>query len=178
MAQSSKRRARKTRGGRPARGGAPRALASTRRDDRVARERRAQSHSRQAGRSLGTVGERPAGIFGGVPVAEVAILAGMVLLVVGMIEHGGSPLEVGIIVMGLGVTEVTAREHFSGFRSHATLLALMPAVVCEAVYALVVGVPNQRILLLVPVIPIFALCFLLLRRHFRVARHARVIGRH
>ena len=127
-------------------------------------------------RTLGTVGERPAGIFGGVPVSEVAIFAGLILLVVGMIKHGGAALEVGIIVMALGVTEVTAREHFSGFRSHATLLALMPAVIVEAVYALVVGVPEQRILLVVPAIPIFALCYWLLRRHFRVARHARVVG--
>ncbi len=170
MAQSSKRRARK------ARGGAPKAVASGRRERRAARERSDRSASRQAGRALGTVGERPLGIFGGVPVSEFAIFAGLIALVVGMIDHGGSALEVGIIVMGLGVSEVTAREHFSGFRSHTTLLALMPAVICEAIYALVVGVPNQRILLLVPVIPIFALCFALLRRHFRVARHARVIG--
>lgn len=170
MAQGSKRRARK------ARGGVPRAVASRRRDERAVRERRDANRSRQADRTLGTVGERPAGIFGGVPVSEFAIFAGIVALVVGMLDHGGPALELGIIVMGLGVTEVAAREHFSGFRSHATLLALMPAVVCEAIYALVVGVPNQRILLLVPVIPIFALCHWLLRRHFRVARHARVVG--
>lgn len=130
----------------------------------------------RADRTLGTVGERPAGIFGPVPVSEFAIFAGLVALVVGMIDHGGPALELGIIVMALGVTEVTAREHFSGFRSHATLLAFMPAVLAEALYALVVGVPSQRILLLAPVIPIFALCYWVLRRHFRVARHARVVG--
>jgi hypothetical protein len=172
VAQSSKRRARK------ARGGTPKAVASTRRDERSARERRDRRASTQSGRTLGTVGERPAGIFGGVPVSEFAIFAGIVALVIGMIDHGGPALEVGIIMMALGVTEVTAREHFSGFRSHATLLALMPAVVLEATYALVVGVPSRRILLLVPVIPIFALCYWLLRRHFRVARHARVVGHH
>lgn len=170
MAQGSKRRARK------ARGGTPRAVASTRRDARATREQRDRTASRQAERTLGTVGERPAGIFGGVPVSEVAILAGLVLLVVGMLNHGGSALEVGIIVMALGVTEVTAREHLSGFRSHATLLALMPAVIVEASYALIVGVPNQRVLLVVPAIPVFLICYWLLRRHFRVARHARVIG--
>ena len=170
MAQGSRRRSRKPRGA------APKAVASNRRDQRVARERRAQSDSRQAGRVLGTVGERPAGIFGGVPVSEFAIFAGLVCLVVGMINHGGSVLELGVIVMGLGVTEVTAREHFSGFKSHTTLLALMPAVIVEALYALVVGVPNQRILLLVPVIPIFGVSYLVLRRHFRIARHTRVVG--
>jgi hypothetical protein len=149
---------------------------STRRDQRVVRERHEQRASVQADRTLGTVGERPKGIFGDVPVSEFAIFAGLVALVIGMIDHGGPVLEVGVIVMALGVTEVTAREHFSGFRSHATLLAFMPAVVCEAIYALVIGVPEQRILLLAPVIPIFALCYWLLRRHFRIARHARVVA--
>jgi hypothetical protein len=49
-------------------------------------------------------------------------------------------------------------------------------VIFEAAYALIVGVPSQRILLLVPALPIFAICYWLLRRHFRVARHARVVG--
>jgi hypothetical protein len=149
---------------------------STRRDERAERDHRDRRDSKVSDRTLGTVGERPVGIFGPVPVSEFAIFAGIVALVIGMINHGGPVLEVGIIVMALGVTEVTAREHFSGFRSHATLLALMPAVVFESLYALIVGVPDQRILLLVPVIPIFALGYWLLRRHFRVARHARVVG--
>src|ERR1700734_3215360 len=144
----SRRQARK------ARGGAPRAVAATRRAERSARERRASTAHAQADRTLGTVGERPDGIFGGVPVSEFAILAGLVGLVLGLIDHGGSALEVGIVVMALGVTEVTAREHLSGFRSHAALLAL----------------------LLAPAIPVFALCYWLLRRQFRVARHARVVG--
>src|SRR6202007_2212062 len=108
----SRRRARK------ARRVAPRAVPSTRRDQRVARERQHSRADAQADRTLGTVGERPPGIFGGVPVSEFAIFAGLVLLVVGALDHGSSALEVGIIVMALGVVEVTAREHFSGFRSH------------------------------------------------------------
>ena len=167
---SSRRRTRK------ARGGAPRSVPSSRRVQRADRERQGKVAQARADRTLGTAGERPAGIFGVVPVSEFAIFAGLVALVVGMLNHGGAALEVGIIVMALGVTEVTAREHFSGYRSHATLLAFMPAVIVEAAYALVVGVPQQRILLVVPAVPIFALCYWLLRRHFRVARHARVVG--
>jgi hypothetical protein len=129
----------------------------------------------QGDRTLGTVGERPAGIFGGIPVSEVAIFAGLVLLVLGMVNHGGAALEVGIILMALGVTEVTAREHFSGYRSHATLLAFMPAVIVEAVYALVFGAPQQRILIVLPALPVFGICYWFLRRHFRVARHTRVV---
>jgi hypothetical protein len=151
-------------------------VTSTRRHDRGARERRDRRASIQANRTLGRAGERPSGIFGPVPVSEFAIFAGLIALAVGIVENGGPALEIGIIVMALAVTEVSAREHLSGFRSHTTLLAFMPAVIAEAFYAMVIGVPNQPILLLVPVIPIFALCYWLLRRHFRVARHARVIG--
>jgi hypothetical protein len=108
-------------------------------------------------------------------VSEVAIFAGLIALIVGVIDHGGPAMDVGILVLAIGVTEVTAREHFSGYRSHTTLLAFMPAVIVEAVYALVIGAPRQRVLLLVPVIPVFGICYLLLRRQFRIARHARVI---
>jgi hypothetical protein len=141
-------------------------------------EREAAASRVKADRTLGTVGERPAGIFGGVPVSEFAILGGLVLLVIGMLNHGGAALEVGIILMALGVAEVTAREHFSGFRSHATLLAFMPAVIVEAVYALVFGAPQQRILIVLPALPVFGICYWFLRRHFRVARHTRVVRHH
>jgi hypothetical protein len=166
----SKRRTRK------ASGSTPRSVPSNRRTERTEREHQSKTARRQSSRTLGTVGDRPLGMFGGVPVSEFAIFAGLVALVIGMLDHGGPALEVGIVVMALGVTEVAAREHFSGFRSHATLLALMPAVIVEAIYTLVIGAPHQRKLLLVPVLPIFALCYWLLRRHFRVARHARVVG--
>ncbi|MCL2419426.1 MAG: hypothetical protein FWD04_09050 [Conexibacteraceae bacterium] len=166
----SSRRTRKTRGS------APRAVASTRRSERSERQQHERTADKQAGRALGTVGERPLGIFGGVPVSEFAIFAGIVALVIGMINGGGPAIPVGIIVMALGVAEVTAREHFSGFRSHTTLLAFIPAVLIEATYALFVGVPRQRILVIAPAIPVFAICYWLLRRHFRVARHARVVG--
>jgi len=129
----------------------------------------------QANRTLGRVGERPPGIFGGLPISEFAILAGLISLVVGSIDQGGSAVDVGIVLMALGVTEVTAREHLSGYRSHTTLLAFMPAVIVEAIYALVVGAPRQRILLLAPVIPVFGICYWLLRRHFRIVRHARLV---
>lgn len=124
---------------------------------------------------LGTVGERPRGLFGGVPVSEVAILGGIVALIFGLIDHGGTAMDLGAVLCGLGVTEVVAREHFSGFRSHTLLLSLIPAIAVEAVIALEVGVPGHRILLLVPVIPVFGVCFLLLRRYFRRARHARLV---
>jgi hypothetical protein len=123
---------------------------------------------------LGAYGERPPSPFGAVPVSELAILAGAVALVVGVIRHGGAALIGGVILCLLGVTEVTSREHFSGYRSHTVLLAAVPAVVVEFVIALTVGPPRIRALLLVPVAAVFGLCAWFLRRRFLVARQARI----
>jgi hypothetical protein len=76
--------------------------------------------------------ERPPAPWGSFPLAELTILAGIVLLVVGIV--GGSPtaLGVGVVLGALGGLEVSAREHFAGYRSHTTLLA-------GTVFVLVVG---------------------------------------
>jgi hypothetical protein len=166
-----KRRSRKPRSS-PA--SPPRAVPSQRREQRAVRQAAAQRQSAAASRTLGTVGERPPSPFGGLPISELAIFAGLVGIVVGVVTGGGPALVVGAIVCGLGVAEVSAREHFSGFRSHCTLLAAIPAVIVEAAIALLLGVPSNRALLLLPVIPVFAICFWLLRRSFASARHARV----
>lgn len=149
-------------------------MASTRRQERAEREAVQRRNAATADRTLGTVGERPPSPFGGLPISEVAIFVGIVGLVVGLITGGDPALVVGAIVCGLGVTEVTAREHFSGYRSHSTLLAAVPAVVVEVAFALLIGVPTQRILLVVPLLIVWLPCFWLLRRAFRTARHARV----
>jgi hypothetical protein len=142
----------------------------TRVEERAARPR---SGPRRAN-PLGAYGERPPSPFGGVPVAEIAIAGGFVALVVGVIQHGGPALFGGVFLCLLGVTEVTAREHFSGYRSHTVLLAGIPAVVAEFVIVLTVGPPAIRVLLLVPVAAVFGACAWFLRRRFRVARQARI----
>ena len=123
---------------------------------------------------LGSYGERPPNPFGGVPVAEIAIAAGLAALVFGLIQHGGPALIGGVVLCLLGVTEVTAREHFSGYRSHTVLLAGIPAVLAEFAIVLAVGTPAIRVLLLVPVAAVFGGCAWFLRRRFLVARQARL----
>ncbi len=123
---------------------------------------------------MGAYGERPPGRFGGVPVSEIAILAGAVALVVGVINRGGPALIGGVVICLFGVVEVTTREHFSGYRSHTVLLAAIPAVAVEFLIALTVGPPAVRALLLVPVAAVFAVCAWLLRKPFLVARQARI----
>jgi hypothetical protein len=130
---------------------------------------------RQRGqRQLGREGERPQGPFGGLPVSEVAILLGIIGAVFGFLNGGGPALVVGLVVCALGVCEITAREHFSGYRSHTALLAAIPAVAIEATLVAIFGEPKQRGLLLVVVVPVFAVLFWLLRRRFLTARQARV----
>ncbi len=180
----SKRRSRKRR--HPA--AQPRAVPSTRREERefrvAAGERRAVAERRaKVGRddrrkpgtlgTLGTVGERPPGVFGGFPASEIAILAGLVGVAVGLFNGGGPALYVGIVAVALGVLELTAREHLSGFRSHTTLLAAVPAVLVEVVLVLVFGQPRRHALILIPVIPLFPVSFWLLRRQFVGARQRR-----
>ncbi len=168
--QKSKRTSRKRRSA----GAQPRAVASTRRDERA--DRRAQT-AREVGRgsrSLGREGERPESPFGGLPVSELAMLIGFVALIIGFIQGGGPVLIVGLAVCGLGVLEVTAREHFAGYRSHTLLLAAGPAVAMEATIVAIFGEPSQRALLLIFVVPVFAVLFWWLRRRFITARQARV----
>jgi hypothetical protein len=155
-------------------GAAPRAVPSTRRDDRAVRAAEAERQRQRRKRQLGREGERPESPFGGLPVSEVAILAGMVGAVIGFLNGGGAALVVGLTVCALGVCEITAREHFSGYRSHTALLAGIPAVAIEAGLVALFGEPKQRGLLLVVVVPVFSALFWLLRRQFLIARQARV----
>ncbi|MGH2858891.1 MAG: hypothetical protein ACRDMJ_15560 [Solirubrobacteraceae bacterium] len=136
----------------------------------------AEQKQKRASRQLGREGERPPGPFGGLPVSELAILAGLVAAVVGFIRGGHLALMVGLAICALGVIEITAREHFSGYRSHTALLAAIPAVAVEAGLALLVA-PGVRLALLVVVVPVFAVVFWLLRRRFMAARQRRVVAR-
>lgn len=170
--QRSKHRSRKRRNP----GTAPRAVPSSRRDEQVQRRSQASQELRRGSRQLGREGERPEGLFGPLPVSELAMLIGFIALAIGFLDGGGPVVIVGIVICALGVVEVTVREHFSGYRSHSTLLAAIPAVALEAGVVAVFGEPSQRALLIVFVAPIFAVLFWLLRRRFATARQTRVAG--
>jgi hypothetical protein len=127
-------------------------------------------------------GERPPSAFGGLPVSELAIFAGLVGTAVGFFAGNPSALVVGIVVCLLGVVEVTAREHFSGYRSHASLLAGVPAVAVGIGLVAIIGHGSVRRGLeganrsaLLVIVPIFAVLFWALRKRFRTARQARIV---
>ena len=67
--------------------------------------------------------ERPPAPWGSFPLAELCVLAGIVLLLVGLFGNQPTAIGVGVVLAGLGGLEVSAREHFAGYRSHTTLLA-------------------------------------------------------
>jgi uncharacterized integral membrane protein len=67
--------------------------------------------------------ERPPAPWGSFPLAELTVLAGIVTLVVGVASKSPTAIGVGVVLAALGGLEVSAREHFAGYRSHTTLLA-------------------------------------------------------
>jgi uncharacterized integral membrane protein len=67
--------------------------------------------------------ERPPAPWGNFPLAELTILAGIVMLAIGIVGKHPTALGVGVVLASLGGLEVAAREHFAGYRSHTTLLA-------------------------------------------------------
>ncbi len=113
-------------------------------------------------------------MFGRVPVSEAAILGGLIAAVVGFVRGDHLAIVVGLVICGLGVMEVAGREHLSGFRSHSALLAGIPTVGIEVGVVALFGDPGDRGLLLLVVVPVFALFFWALRHRFQIARQARV----
>jgi hypothetical protein len=111
--------------------------------------------------------ERPPAPWGSFPLAELTILAGLVMLGVGFFGGSRTALGVGVVLGGLGGLEVALSEHLTGFRSHTTLLA-------GAVFVLVVGLLFYVAgLILAVCLAIGAVCFVLafffLRRAFQRA---------
>jgi hypothetical protein len=67
--------------------------------------------------------ERPPAPWGEFPLAELTILAGIVMLAIGIVGKDPTSLGVGVVLASLGGLEVSLREHLAGYRSHTTLLA-------------------------------------------------------
>jgi hypothetical protein len=153
--------------------------------------RKSQPAAAPKSQRASTLGERPRAPWHPLPLSEILILVGAIGTVVGLIRerdrqpggsHGTAPLVAGLVAVGLGTFEVTTREHFSGYRSHAIILALLPVLVFHTVVVLGVSafttVPAFLTLVLLPLdVVLFVFLFKLLRARFLEARHARAMGR-
>src|SRR3954447_15717788 len=78
--------------------------------------------------------ERPKAPWHPVPLVELSVLVGLVLIVLGFVsgidrDRGRLALFCGLALASLGGLDTALREHFAGFRSHSTLLAGLPGVV-------------------------------------------------
>jgi uncharacterized integral membrane protein len=76
--------------------------------------------------------QRPPAPWGNFPLAELTVLAGIVMLAIGIFAKNPTAIGVGVVLAGLGGLATAASEHFAGYRSHTTLLA-------GTVFVLVVG---------------------------------------
>ena len=123
-----------------------------------------------AGRAAprGLPGERPRAPWHPVPLVELSVLVGLVLLVWGLLrrddDSGRVMLVCGMVLASLGGLDTALREHFSGFASHALLLAALPAVLTAGVLffagALWIAIPIAGAIVL-------GVAFAGLRRGFR-----------
>jgi hypothetical protein len=82
------------------------------------------------------------------PLTELTILLAIVLLGIGFFTHDatrGVLLGGGFLLVTLSAGELSVREHFSGYRSHSTLLAGICAVIA-AIPVWLLPVPQELVL--------------------------------
>ena len=111
--------------------------------------------------------ERPPAPWGSFPLVELAVLAGLVILVYGFVTGQPLPLAVGLALGSLAGLELSVREHFAGYRSHTTLLAGTAFVFTVGVLYYVAGL--ILLICLIAGAAAFAAAFLALRQAFRKA---------
>ena len=111
--------------------------------------------------------DRPPAPWGSFPLVELAVLTGIVILVVGFVSQSPTAIGIGLVLGSLGGLELSAREHFAGYRSHTMLLAGTAFVV--TVGALYFVAKLVLIACLAVGAAVLVASFLALRRAFRRA---------
>ena len=117
------------------------------------------------------------------PLDELLILVGLIAVAVGAArgEGGKAVLFTGIGAVLIGTIDTTFREHLSGYRSHAGVLASVPTALFHGAAALLLfaaGAPRVT-WVLVPLaldVPLFSFLLKLLRARFEEARRKRVFS--
>lgn len=111
--------------------------------------------------------ETPQAPWSPFPLTELVILLALVLLVLGFVSSGdrrGTLVGVGLVLASLGGGELALREHFSGYRSHTTLLAGLTGFITGA---LLVAAGAAKGTVLIAALVVAAAAFPLLRRAFK-----------
>jgi hypothetical protein len=95
------------------------------------------------------------------------VLAGIVMLVIGVVSKSPTAIGVGVVLAALGGLEVSLREHLAGYRSHTILLSGTAFVVVTGGLFYLAGL-VLAICLAIGAIA-FAASFFALRRAFQKA---------
>jgi hypothetical protein len=115
-----------------------------------------------------SIEERPKAPWHPFPLVELSVLIGLVLFVLGVLDlssdRGKLLLVCGMVLGSLGGLDTALREHFTGYRSHTTVLAALPAVLLAGVLFFS-GAPWIAIVTVAPAA--FAGAFVLLLRAHR-----------
>jgi hypothetical protein len=151
--------------GAPAPGGSTRAQR-----DEARRQRAGGAQTRRSyARGRPSRDDRPPAPWGSFPLAELAVLVSIVLLIASFIVRGNQGVVMfaaGLLLGALAGLEVSIREHFAGFRSHSSLLAGSIAVVAITVIALAAGKVYLP-LLLATGLGVFGISFWSFREAFK-----------
>lgn len=131
------------------------------------RVRSAQTAPPRAPTRRARMDELPPAPWSPIPLVELCVLLGIVLIVIGFIRGGDR--SAAFIVSGIGLASIAGleqaiREHFAGFRSHTTLLAGAGAAVTLVLLSLVVKLAAAA---LAGGVIVFGVLWPLFRRVFR-----------
>lgn len=111
--------------------------------------------------------EAPRSPWHPVPLTELCILVGMVLLGAALLGAGPQGLLVGfgLVLVVLATGELALREHLAGYRSHSSLLAGLAAIGTAAPLAALLRPPKSVVIAVAVVI--FLLVLQVARELFR-----------
>jgi hypothetical protein len=112
--------------------------------------------------------EAPKAPWSPFPLVELVVLIALVLIVAGFVTDGprrAALLGCGFVLVTLAGLELALREHFTGFRSHSTLLAGASAVAVDAPLYLLTDIPQLALLGIG--VCVFALVLVLARKAFQ-----------
>jgi hypothetical protein len=142
------------------RGGSP---ATTRVERDAARQR---PRERTRTRARPPASERPPAPWGSFPLSELIILAGILVLVWGVVSAVGERVAGGLVLASIGGGELALREHLGGFRSHSALLAGTATFVVVTVIVVALG-PVKVWVALVAGVAVFGASFYWMRELFK-----------
>lgn len=122
-----------------------------------------------------TPGKPPAGppaLWHPIPVTELALVTGGIVLMVGTIQgaSGSVAIGAGLLLITLSSLELCAREHFCGYRPHVLFLSMMPTVALQTLVLLLFGRRISPTLQVAGGVVVFLALVFVMRWSFKRAR--------